>query len=95
MGSPPLTRGIRLSRPYLYFHPGITPAYAGNTALYPRLYGWGEDHPRLRGEYSLCLVNAGLSAGSPPLTRGIPSFTTVAAWMWGITPAYAGNTQRG
>ena len=92
LGSPPLTRGIRLSRPYLYFHPGITPAYAGNTALYPRLYGWGEDHPRLRGEYSLCLVNAGLSAGSPPLTRGIPKGTAAQNRDYGITPAYAGNT---
>ena len=93
LGSPPLTRGIRLSRPYLYFHPGITPAYAGNTALYPRLYGWGEDHPRLRGEYSLCLVNAGLSAGSPPLTRGIQSALIAYSVPLRITPAYAGNTE--
>ena len=92
LGSPPLTRGIRLSRPYLYFHPGITPAYAGNTALYPRLYGWGEDHPRLRGEYLLLLRLPLGCGGSPPLTRGIHSVDDGQQQPHGITPAYAGNT---
>ena len=92
LGSPPLTRGIRLSRPYLYFHPGITPAYAGNTpdSCPSRQRAW--DHPRLRGEYSHPSGRVPAPPGSPPLTRGILLRTLHLVLIAGITPAYAGNT---
>ena len=50
-GSPPLTRGILLRTLHLVLIAGITPAYAGNTAISNSALCDTEDHPRLRGEY--------------------------------------------
>lgn len=92
LGSPPLTRGIRLSRPYLYFHPGITPAYAGNTQNVNYTSKRTGDHPRLRGEYHKAASRKRGEQGSPPLTRGILRDEPRKNHDCGITPAYAGNT---
>ena len=53
VGSPPLTRGIRVLIRLLTCQNGITPAYAGNTATPLRRLHSPKDHPRLRGEYRL------------------------------------------
>ena len=51
-----------------------------------------EDHPRLRGEHNTNLLHLRYLPGSPPLTRGTLSQSSVVAEAGGITPAYAGNT---
>ena len=50
-GSPPHMRGTLFAHLYKSTHPGITPAYAGNTykSGYRRGRSW--DHPRIRGEH--------------------------------------------
>ena len=93
LGSPPLTRGIPAPTPSAGYHSGITPAYAGNTRH--DLFGlqFRRDHPRLRGEYRSSGVAFCDRRGSPPLTRGIPNDADPNFPVYGITPAYAGNTK--
>ena len=57
LGSPPLTRGIPFPRNKIHAVHGITPAYAGNTWITMILNLIVRDHPRLRGEYNICLEN--------------------------------------
>ena len=71
---------------------GITPAYAGNTVMFPKPSIFASDHPRLRGEHFPVLVKYGTKVGSPPPTRGTPSVTLDPVQYNRITPAYAGNT---
>ena len=51
-GSPPLTRGPRISRNRRWRCPRITPAYAGTTHRDCVDVGAAEDHPRLRGDHT-------------------------------------------
>ena len=73
---------------------GITPAYAGNTvAVLSKLYvPW--DHPRLRGEHAVGMAIYVNFSGSPPHTRGTPKYHEESTDTRGITPAYAGNTNK-
>ena len=53
-GSPPLTRGKEQARLHDNSYNGITPAYAGKRfwrRIWQRMV---EDHPRLRGEKTIC-----------------------------------------
>ena len=50
----------------------ITPACAGSTDSKSNVYGWVEDHPRLRGEYICESLDCVPTRGSPPLARGVP-----------------------
>ena len=70
-GSPPHTRGIRISGSLQEQAPRLTPAYAGNTLvfLHLRIRIWA--HPRIRGEYRWRLPLRPVTLGSPPHTRGI------------------------
>ena len=71
---------------------GITPAYAGTTG--PGLSG-GQctpDHPRLRGDHLISMLDLEKSQGSPPLTRGPPLWVELGLPTLRITPAYAGTT---
>ena len=52
-GSPPPTRGIPFDGVVIAPSFRITPAYAGNTDGKSSGEELGQDHPRLRGEYSL------------------------------------------
>ena len=52
-----------------------------------------EDHPRLRGEYTLRNKSSFRCMGSPPLARGIRKYCREMGYTHGITPACAGNTQ--
>ena len=74
---------------------GITPAYAGKSAL-PRGQGWpSRDHPRVCGEKKRLSTCAQQAEGSPPRMRGKAvqrnAYTTTAR----ITPAYAGKSSTG
>ena len=91
-GSPPLTRELLLLS---CSHPsvdGITPAYAGTTAWERQPTLTGQDHPRLRGNYSTKPIGSSLRPGSPPLTRELPPVPGSGSGVGGITPAYAGTT---
>ena len=92
LGSPPLARGIHFLRKQSEPEIPITPACAGNTNRRAKESGLPKDHPRLRGEYYSTIGVAIVTAGSPPLTRGIPKGTAAQNRDYGITPAYAGNT---
>ena len=92
-GSPPLARGILRRNPSSMPVSGITPACAGNTRFDLPGFCPERDHPRLRGEYSVSFKKMLSYAGSPPLARGIPLIIAISAFMTGITPACAGNTQ--
>ena len=92
IGSPPPTRGTLEGATFIDAILGITPAYAGNTALSKRYGQASKDHPRLRGEHFVSSSKRVSLSGSPPPTRG----TRLDGWTNpsnpGITPAYAGNT---
>ena len=69
-GSPPHTRGQRLTVVQDVEEVGITPAYAGTTAypLHYRRQSW--DHPRIRGDNRERQKKKQPEKGSPPHTRG-------------------------
>ena len=92
-GSPPLTRGTRESFIERICYYGITPAYAGNTLNGVTKCVIWRDHPRLRGEHDLSIKLLPLYGGSPPLTRGTLIDGAKGLASFGITPAYAGNTE--
>ena len=69
MGSPPLTRELHRLAHLLEFGHGITPAYAGTTSGAVSILSADQDHPRLRGNYSLINFVNLCFRGSPPLTR--------------------------
>ena len=76
-GSPPLARGIHSTIFAKFPVLRITPACAGNTAAKKGRLGKAQDHPRLRGEYSLSITLIPRSKGSPPLARGILYFVKI------------------
>ena len=91
-GSPPHTRGTQTVSHDVLQSPGITPAYAGNTRFLTAKRAWFWDHPRIRGEHATTAQKKTFIAGSPPHTRGTPKIACVSVPEFGITPAYAGNT---
>ena len=69
-GSPPRMRGKPIFDFLFEFGDGITPAYAGKTAL-STVYGTsGGDHPRVCGENTSCDWGIDREVGSPPRMRG-------------------------
>ena len=72
----------------------ITPAYAGNTSKKPLKDSQYKDHPRIRGEHKQNCDITGTQSGSPPHTRGTLHSTNSRHFLTGITPAYAGNTNK-
>ena len=94
LGLPPPTRGTRpLSLP-IFTNYRITPAYAGNTLFSMYLRVTSRDYPRLRGEHVVKVLPFLSCPGLPPPTRGTPANVCSLFVIRGITPAYAGNTQR-
>ena len=53
-----------------------------------------KDHPRLRGKDSTTFLPKSSITGSPPLTRERPVSTVSTPSFLGITPAYAGKTNK-
>ena len=69
----------------------LTSAYARNMINLIRKNGVIQAHPRLHGEYRIDRASDAVSAGSPPLTRGILVFYYFCVDRFRLTPAYAGN----
>ena len=92
-GSSPLSRGIRWHPRRRLGHRRIIPALAGNTHEDSAYVFSVRDHPRSRGEYLVLEGNRRVSAGSSPLSRGIPSQSGVSTRLERIIPALAGNTR--
>ena len=73
-------------------HPGIIPAYAGNTTsrAAPCPDAW--DHPRVCGEHTGVGAANVTAKGSSPRMRGTRKIAARYEKLTGIIPAYAGNT---
>ena len=72
---------------------GLIPAYAGSTSPSSRCSWVSWAHPRLRGEHVSRDVQANLTEGSSPLTRGALVEKFKAGLDWRLIPAYAGSTR--
>ena len=71
--------------------PGITPAYAGKSALDTARQDAAGDHPRVCGEKRADGRNRSRQMGSPPRMRGKGLIALSLDGIRGITPAYAGK----
>ena len=74
--------------------PGITPAYAGKSQRTAFPVAGGQDHPRVCGEKCPNCGRKMKQQGSPPRMRGKGAFELLDCQLDGITPAYAGKSQR-
>ena len=70
---------------------GITPAYAGKSAVYAEIVLYCGDHPRVCGEKPFPARQARMCRGSPPRMRGKDRRAVDGKSPPGITPAYAGK----
>ena len=92
-GSSPRMRGT----PAVYQKPhilaGIIPAYAGNTYVGQWRQYDQRDHPRVCGEHITAMKHVNSMLGSSPRMRGtlVDGFGKLG--IFGIIPAYAGNTK--
>ena len=76
-------------------HPGgITPAYAGKRRTPAGYRSAAQDHPRICGEKLPIVVMENAAVGSPPHMRGKAGFSRIHSRAAGITPAYAGKSER-
>ena len=85
-------RGTRHCRPHPHHSFGIIPAYAGNTAdkmIHRATVG---DHPRVCGEHRGLSTFVYRPPGSSPRMRGTLVLPLDRDSVFGIIPAYAGNT---
>ena len=71
---------------------GITPAYAGKSALRLTAKDPSGDHPRMCGEKASPVFFALFLSGSPPRVRGKVSAGATLPRLGGITPACAGKS---
>ena len=71
---------------------GIIPAYAGNTSPPAWPPSKNRDHPRVCGEHSARRTRGNSHLGSSPRMRGTLGFAIIFPSVFGIIPAYAGNT---
>ena len=94
LGSSPHTRGALRRGQHHHGEQRIIPAYAGSTPSRRRDHGPRPDHPRIRGEHPPPGVDATMTSGSSPHTRGAPSRAWPRRRPGGIIPAYAGSTPR-
>ena len=91
-GSSPHTRGALRQQRLSRAGGGIIPAYAGSTGLRRRRCQDPRDHPRIRGEHYVPLVDGVRQPGSSPHTRGALDEARFHHVVGGIIPAYAGST---
>ena len=85
-------RGTQTSGRNLWNGGRIIPAYAGNTANTLINGASARDHPRVCGEHILLMQSINGQTGSSPRMRGTLDVRVCAVSLWGIIPAYAGNT---
>ena len=93
-GSPPHARGRHISKVKVGRFFRIPPACAGKTHSQPSLWGYWEDHPRMRGEDTGRTRPVRPPEGSPPHARGRLDDFAVEIRAIGITPACAGKTSK-
>ena len=92
--SPPRVRGKGSKSMAKRTGLGITPAYAGKSALVPLNLCLCGDHPRVCGEKQGVPAVAGRNLGSPPRMRGKVLPLLHSPHPPGITPACAGKRLR-
>ena len=91
-GSPPRMRGKVQGTYITQRYIGITPAYAGKSAI-ERENGLAvRDHPRVCGEKFTVNTVSAWCLGSPPRMRGKGIMILSLTHTTGITPAYAGKS---
>ena len=73
---------------------GITPAYAGKSACKTAVQVGSRDHPRLCGEKKVEAALDTAFSGSPPPMRGKVQNCFRSLCSVGITPAYAGKSDK-
>ena len=93
MGSSPRMRGTQCRLAMNNGPTGIIPAYAGNTIVSKCDKITERDHPRVCGEHADYPLHINVIAGSSPRMRGTHDRTSVWPMVYGIIPAYAGNTR--
>ncbi len=93
-GSPPRTRGEAKILAGQRSRFGITPAYAGRSLPASAPPSTSGDHPRVRGEKASAESSVSSLRGSPPRTRGEAWEEDMGLATIGITPAYAGRSDR-
>ena len=91
-GSSPLARGLPTVIPAAPKSPGIIPARAGFTYIWPRFASTPADHPRSRGVYGPPPGRRVHRQGSSPLARGLPGSAGRRRRCCRIIPARAGFT---
>ena len=91
-GSPPRVRGKGPEFVAVVLLAGITPAYAGKSAVKSLLCHRVGDHPRVCGEKRSGKWPRHRWQGSPPRMRGKELLVVPPAGNFGITPAYAGKS---
>ena len=85
-------RGTLISGSLLIAWLGIIPAYAGNTHYEVSKGKTRWDHPRVCGEHRPFLSKLTRALGSSPRMRGTRVYKIRQLFIFGIIPAYAGNT---
>ena len=94
MGSPPRGRGKGVVEGGHVEVNRITPAWAGKSLFCFAAAVPIQDHPRVGGEKSGSISNANSQMGSPPHGRGKVNDSAAHADPVGITPAWAGKSER-
>ena len=85
-------RGTQLRLLRSFSTSGIIPAYAGNTCVFACVCGGHGDHPRVCGEHADATFSNARVKGSSPRMRGTLIGNRFRRHLFGIIPAYAGNT---
>ena len=93
-GSPPRMRGKETGVEAVSHCLRITPAYAGKSSFRAFDIAPDRDHPRVCGEKENCHRECRGPRGSPPRMRGKVVVYGLLAVVVGITPAYAGKSER-
>ena len=94
IGSPPRMRGKGGGGAAGGGSGRITPAYAGKSKRGTYTYMNAEDHPRVCGEKYITALSFVRAPGSPPRMRGKALLLLGCVFVFGITPAYAGKSER-
>ena len=93
-GSPPHGRGKDSLVDVILAAQRITPAWAGKSPAGLRCWCRGSDHPRMGGEKPLPPFGSLPYWGSPPHGRGKARKRKERMGAMGITPAWAGKSQK-
>ena len=91
-GSSPRMRGTHDGSAVFVPRHGIIPAYAGNTCAIKGGTSYDWDHPRVCGEHKRLPRTHTTRPGSSPRMRGTHGVPAQICVVFGIIPAYAGNT---